>query len=124
MPRDPAVLSLAGEVVVFTGKLSSIGRKDARALVERDGGVTAEEVNARTTLHVIGEAGFAGGAASSAKVRRVEELSAQGVSIRVLTEEAFCRLLGEPTPAERTRQLYASRDLLRSEEHTSELQSR
>ena len=112
MQRDPAAQPLAGEVVVFTGKLSSIGRKDARALVERDGGVTAEEVNARTTLLVIGEAGFAGGAPSSAKVRRVEELNAQGLSIRVVTEEAFCRLLGEPTPAERTRQLYGSRDLL------------
>ena len=112
MPSNPAAQSLAGEVVVFAGKLSSIGRKDARALVERDGGVTADEVNARTTMLVVGEAGFAGGAASSGKVRRAEELSAQGVSIRVLTEEAFCRLLGEPTPAERTRQLYASRDLL------------
>ena len=112
MQRDPAAQPLAGEVVVFTGKLSSIGRKDARALVERDGGIAAEEVNARTTLLVIGEAGFAGGAPSSAKVRRVEELNAQGLSIRVVTEEAFCRLLGEPTPAERTRQLYGSRDLL------------
>jgi tetratricopeptide (TPR) repeat protein len=111
--RDPAARSLADEVVVFTGKLSSLGRKDARALVEQNGGVTSEDVNARTTLLVVGESGFSGGAASSQKVRRVEELNTQqGLSIRILTEEDFCRLAGAPTPSDLTRQLYASRDLL------------
>ena len=51
-------MPLAGQLVVFTGKLSSLGRKDARALVIRLGGVTADDVNAKTTMLVIGAEGF------------------------------------------------------------------
>ena len=43
---------------MFTGKLSSLGRKDARALVIRLGGATADDVNAKTTMLVIGAEGF------------------------------------------------------------------
>jgi tetratricopeptide (TPR) repeat protein len=49
---------LAGHLVVFTGKLSSLGRKDARALVARLGGTTADDVNAKTTMLVVGAEGF------------------------------------------------------------------
>ena len=111
--QDQCSPPLAGQLVVFTGKLSSLGRKDARALVERLGGATSDEVSARITMLVIGGEGFAGGASTSAKIRRVEELNVQdGVSIQVLSEEQFCTLSGQPTPAELTRQYYASRDLL------------
>jgi tetratricopeptide (TPR) repeat protein len=50
--------SLEGHIVVFTGKLSSLGRKDARALVMRLGGRTSDDVNAKTTMLVIGAEGF------------------------------------------------------------------
>jgi len=43
---------------VFTGKLSSLGRKDARALVARLGGESADEVSAKTTMLVVGSEGF------------------------------------------------------------------
>ena len=111
--RKQSSQPLAGHLVVFTGKLSTLGRKDARALVARLGGATADEVNARITMLVIGGEGFAGGASTSNKIRRVEELNAQqGLSIQVLDEEQFCRMVGEPTPSELTRQYYATRDLL------------
>ncbi|HUR35321.1 MAG TPA: tetratricopeptide repeat protein [Vicinamibacterales bacterium] len=111
--REHSSPALAGQLIVFTGKLSTLGRKDARSLVSRLGGATADDVNARTTMLVIGGEGFAGGASTSNKIRRVEELNAQqGLAIRVLTEEEFCRLVGEPTPSELTRQYYATRDLL------------
>jgi tetratricopeptide (TPR) repeat protein len=111
--RDHLSQSLAGELVVFTGKLSSLGRKEARALVERRGGTTADEVNARTTMLVVGGEGFAGRAESSNKLRRVEDLNAHhGASIRIYSEEDFCRLADVPTPAELKQQYYASRDLL------------
>jgi tetratricopeptide (TPR) repeat protein len=111
--REQSSESLAGQLVVFTGKLSTLGRRDARALVERHGGATSDEVNARTTMLVIGGEGFAGRAATSNKIRRVEELNVQhGASIRTLTEEEFCRLVGKPTPAELTGQYHATRDLL------------
>ena len=57
-------MPLAGQLVVFTGKLSSLGRKDARALVTRLGGVTADDINAKTTMLVIGAEGFGPAAAA------------------------------------------------------------
>ena len=111
--RDQSPPLLAGHLVVFTGKLSTLGRKDARALVSRLGGATADDVNAKVTMLVIGGEGFAGGASTSNKLKRVEELhQQQDLSIQVLTEEAFCELVGQPTPSALTRQYYATRDLL------------
>jgi BRCT domain type II-containing protein len=49
---------LSGQLVVFTGKLSSLSRKAARELVVRLGGATPTKVNARTTMLVVGAEGF------------------------------------------------------------------
>ena len=57
-PDESGRRSLEGQLVVFTGKLSSLGRKDARALVTRLGGRTGDDVNAKTTMLVIGAEGF------------------------------------------------------------------
>jgi len=96
------VQPLAGQLVVFTGKLSSLGRKEARSLVARLGGVTADDVNARTTMLVIGGEGFGPATEDkSQKLKRAEELNAQappGQAIRILAEEDFCRLAGVPSP--------------------------
>lgn len=117
---------------MFTGKLSSLGRKDARSLVVRLGGATAEEVNAKTTMVVVGAEGFGPASAQdeepdaasgfsrtvrekSNKLKRAEELNAQqpaGPAIRILSEEEFCRLAGVPTPETLKRQYHATRDLL------------
>jgi hypothetical protein len=116
LPSDlPNAPALAGHVVVFTGKLSSLGRRDARALVARLGGQTTDDVNARTTMLVVGAEGFGTGAdgEKSIKLRRAEELNAQqGVRITILTEEQFCRLADVPTLDELRRQYHAMRDLL------------
>lgn len=113
MQHESSAPSLSGQLVVFTGKLSTLSRKDARALVETLGGATADDINARVTMLVIGGEGFAGGASTSNKIKRVEELNAHhGAAIRVLSEDAFCALAGRPTPADLARQYYATRDLL------------
>ena len=107
---------LAGQLVVFTGKLSSLGRKDASALVARLGGAAADEVSARTTMLVVGDEGFGPTPAKgdkSNKLRRAEELNAQhGSRIQILSEAEFCRLVGVPTPDALKRQFHAMRDLL------------
>jgi tetratricopeptide (TPR) repeat protein len=104
--------TLGGQLVVFTGKLSSLGRRDARALVARLGGDTADDVNAKTTMLVIGDEGFPS-AEKSNKLRRAEELNAQGAApMQIITESEFCRLAGVPTPESLKRQYYALRDLL------------
>ena len=66
--------ALAGQLVVFTGKLSLLGRKDARALVARLGGAAAADVNAKTTMVVVGDEGFGttGEREKSNKLKRAE----------------------------------------------------
>lgn len=122
MARQP----LAGEVVVFTGKLSSLGRRAAQALVVTLGGAAGDEVNARTTMLVVGSEGFGGGGAGvggaataanidarSHKLRRAEELNAlQPDQIRIVSESDFCTLAGVPTPEALKQQYHAMRDLL------------
>jgi tetratricopeptide (TPR) repeat protein len=104
---------LAGQVVVFTGKLSSLARREARELVVRLGGTTADEVNSKTTMLVIGAEGFGQSADKSNKLRRAEELNSQlPQPIEIMSEEEFCRLAGVPTPETVKRQYSAMRDLL------------
>ena len=99
---------LAGQLVVFTGKLSSLGRKEARALVARLGGATGDEVNARTTMVVVGAEGFGSGPKEdkSQKLKRAEELK-----IKIVSENDFCALAGVPTPDSLKRQYHSLRDL-------------
>src|SRR3954469_831574 len=117
---DRSTSPLAGQVVVFTGKLSSLGRKDARAVVERLGGITADEVSARTTMLVIGSEGFGPSSADapekSNKLKRAEELNAQpgatAAPIRIASEAEFCQLAGVATADALKRQYHAVRDVL------------
>jgi tetratricopeptide (TPR) repeat protein len=111
--RDPSPFS--GQLVVFTGKLSLFGRKDARALVARLGGVTAEEVSPKTTMVVVGDEGFGQGTERdrSNKLKRAQALNEQqGTRIEIVTEEQFCRRAGIQTPDAVRRQYCAVRDLL------------
>ena len=115
-PISPVHPPLAGQLVVFTGKLSSLGRKDARALVARLGGDTADDVNAKTTMLVVGAEGFGRRGdrerARQAETRRRAERRGAGARSRSLSEEEFCRLAGVPTPEALKRQYHAMRDLL------------
>jgi len=128
-PDLPSRQPLAGQLVVFTGKLSSLGRKDARALVARLGGQTADDVNAKTTMLVIGSEGFGEAAAASGsslapigdgtrtehkshKLKRAEDLNAEGVTIQIVPESEFCSLVGVPGPDTLRRQYHSMRDLL------------
>jgi tetratricopeptide (TPR) repeat protein len=97
---------LADQVVVFTGKLSSLGRKEAQALVVRLGGSASEEVTAKTTMVVVGAEGVSS-AEKSQKLRRAEELKT-----RVVSENDFCRMAGIQPAEELKQQYYSQRDLL------------
>jgi tetratricopeptide (TPR) repeat protein len=97
---------LADQVVVFTGKLSSLGRKEAQALVVRLGGSASEEVTAKTTMVVVGAEGVSS-AEKSQKLRKAEELKT-----RVVSENDFCRMAGIQPPEELKQQYYSQRDLL------------
>jgi len=124
-PDLPDGQRFAGQVVVFTGKLSSLGRKDASALVAQLGGSAADDVTAKTTMLVVGAEGFGGssegssgesgprGIEKSHKLKRAEDLNGQpGNHIEILIEADFCRIVGIPTPEALKRQFHAQRDLL------------
>lgn len=120
-PRDPR---LSGETVVFTGKLWALGRKDARNIVERLGGVADDDVTLRTTLLVVGGETYPDGvpditrlvhdtSTHSQKLRRAAQLNADTPNkIRVISEDEFCRSVGLPSIAELREKHYSQRDIL------------
>ncbi|MBI2834343.1 MAG: BRCT domain-containing protein, partial [Acidobacteria bacterium] len=116
--RPPERLPLAGQVVVFTGKLSALSRKDAQALVQRLGGLCADEVTARTTLLVVGSDKLAaretGGDDSdkTSKLRKAEQVNARTPgSVTIANEQNFCQMTGLPAPEDLAQQFYALRDI-------------
>jgi tetratricopeptide (TPR) repeat protein len=111
-PELPGHHSLRGQLVVFTGKLSTLSRRDARALVSRLGGDSADDVNGRTTMLVVGSEGGESRAAKSNKLKRAEELKAEGAAVRIVPEEDFCGLVGVPTAQTLRRQYHSMRDVL------------
>jgi len=84
-PRAPKVereKPLSGKTFVFTGKLSSLTREEARRLVEELGGKVASSVSRRVDYVVVGEA-------PGSKLDRARDLG-----IPTLTEEEFRDLVG------------------------------
>ena len=74
---------LAGRTVVVTGTLSSMGRREAEALIERLGGRAAGSVSKKTDYVLAGES-------AGSKLDR-----ARALGIPVLDEAAFYKLIGE-----------------------------
>ena len=120
-PRDSV---LSGQTVVFTGKLWSLGRKEARAVVERLGGTADDDVTLRTTLLVVGGESYPEGVPDvarlvddtgthSQKLRRAAQLNAdQPRKVRIISEDEFCRSIGLPSVAELREKHHAQRDIL------------
>jgi tetratricopeptide (TPR) repeat protein len=125
LPFDrPESPPLAGHTVVFTGKLWSLGRKDARNTVERLGGTTDDEVTHRTTLLVVGGETYPDGvpdlrnlgtdhSAHTQRLRRAVQVNADHPGrIRLLSEDEFCRVAGLPSIAGLREKHYGQRDIL------------
>ena len=84
--------SFAGQLVAFTGRLASVGRREASRIVERLGGHTAQEVTAGTTMLVAGTEAVPG---KSGKLRKAEEINSRTPGqVTVVDEQEFCRLAG------------------------------
>lgn len=100
------------QVVVFAGRLASVHHRAARRLVERLGGVAADDVTVRTTMLVMGEGASAPKA--STVLRQAEEVNAAAPgSVRIVAEDEFCRLGGLPTAEALDRRYYSLRRIRR-----------
>ena len=120
-PESP----FANQVVVFTGKLSSLGRREACELVQRLGGQVTSDVTSRTTMLVVGAEGFGRTKSSrfldvdsaqvtekSNKLKLAETANAKSPdSINIITEEVFCKLSGVPSSVALRQKLYSVREI-------------
>ena len=104
--QAPTASAFSDQVVVFTGKLASVGRREARAVVERLGGVSDDEITARTTMLVTGSGVPARTTQSrvdtnepvsdavsgkSNKLKKAEAVNVQSPGrIQILSEDEFC----------------------------------
>ena len=82
------------QVVVFTGKLSTLSRAEAQALVIRLGGQSADRVTRASTMLVMGEEGYVSDVVKSSKLKKAEALNAEGGAIRILAEAEFASMAG------------------------------
>jgi tetratricopeptide (TPR) repeat protein len=102
----------AGHLVVFTGKLSSLGRREAFDLVARLGGEAAEDVTVRTTMVIVGDEASGDDSEKSRKLRKAEQINDKAPGqIRIISEDEFCRLAGVPSSTDLRKQYYALRDI-------------
>jgi tetratricopeptide (TPR) repeat protein len=99
---------------VFSGKLRSLGRREARTLAHRLGATVAEDVSAQTDLVVAADD-------AGPKLKRAEQINVDSPGrIRVMSENDFCELAGVPSPAALRKQYQAQRDLLERYPHVRE----
>ena len=116
----------AGETLVFSGRLLSLGRAEARTLAERLGAAVADEGSSHTTMLVLGGAPAHGRRSElveaphdgGGKLRRAEQINAETPSqIRIVSEDEFCAMADVPSPSTLRQQYHAQRDLLERYKH-------
>lgn len=74
--------------VVFTGVLNSIDRKEAAELVKKLGADIDTSITKRTNFVITGSA------PGPSKMKKIEQLNAQGCDIRLIYEKEFLRMCG------------------------------
>jgi tetratricopeptide (TPR) repeat protein len=121
-----------GLTVVFTGRLLTLDRHEARAVAELLGGTVAGDVTPDTNVLIVGSMPIPPGrrtveapgettADVTQSLRRAEQINdAAPDHIRIVSEDEFCRLAGVPSPTELRQQYYAKRDLLERYRHLRE----
>lgn len=84
-PKPVAGGSLAGQSFLFTGTLNRLKRSQAEAMVEAQGGSIASGVSSKLHYLVVGDD-------AGSKLEKAKKIA----SIKILTEDAFIALVGEP----------------------------
>ena len=93
-PDDP----VAGRSFVFTGKLATMKREEAQALVLARGGLAPDDVGKKLDYLVIGDEASAltGGGDKSSKHKKADKLVAEGAPRRIISEAEFRALMDRP----------------------------
>ena len=83
--------SFEGEVVVFTGRLSSMSRGEAMDIVRRSGGLAGGTVTKKTTILVSNMKNIVGlrREEMSTKYRKAIDYKSKGQDIKIINEEEF-----------------------------------
>jgi hypothetical protein len=91
--------SLQGQRIAFTGRLASLTRADAAALVQAHGGQCAPSINRRTTMIVVGQDGWPlrKDGRLSRKLEKGQALQRTN-QLSILSEAEFLALLGRDCP--------------------------
>lgn len=86
-----------GKVVVFTGTLSTMTRKQALTIVSNLGGIPANSVTAKTNYLVVGNEEFASSVKNGKtnKMRKADDLKASGKDIETISENTFFQMINE-----------------------------
>ncbi len=79
---------MAGQVVVFTGALERMTRRDAQQLVSRLGGKAGSSVTKDTTMVVVGGDGLNAPKPSS-KLKKAKKLADAGQALELISEDDF-----------------------------------
>jgi hypothetical protein len=105
---------LAGQTVAFSGKLLSLGKREARTVAERLGATVVDEVTSQTTILVAADD-------SGQKLKRAQQINAESPGrIRIMSEDDFCDVAEVPSPSALRKQYHAQRDLLERYPHVRE----
>jgi DNA polymerase-3 subunit epsilon len=107
----PADSPLLNKVVVFTGALEKMLRKDAMQLVANMGGINSDNVTKKTNYLVLGNNDYCTTIKNgkSSKQRKAEEYKLKGYDIEVIPEGVFYDIVNVsyvPTYQDATNQLY------------------
>jgi hypothetical protein len=88
-------IDLAGASFCFTGKLATMGRKEAEGKVKAAGGTASSTVTKKLHYLVIGDEGspLLGQGKKSDKHTKAEELNEAGANIQIISETSFLRML-------------------------------
>jgi len=96
--QEAVVVDLQGESFLFTGKLSTMTRKEAQQKVSHHGGSNSSAVNGKLNYLVIGDEGsplYDNGRKGSKQVK-AEKLAEGGAELKIISETAFLkRIAGE-----------------------------
>jgi tetratricopeptide (TPR) repeat protein len=106
---------LRGKQVAFTGRLASLTRREAAALVHAHGGKLTPTVSRRTSFLIVGQEGWPlrQDGRPTAKLRQAHLLQRRGCAIQVLPEEEFLSRLGLDARSDEIRRLHSTAELTR-----------